>query len=245
MAFIVGYLILLSKRLKARGEGFVTYEDDPKNDKEEASLPPAWKGYLCVAAIIGLSLLFQWFGITAIQATTYAQVLSIALLFLLVGRKGLAHPFQTCVRGIQGSLIPVVFISIVVGYGTAVQATPVFGWLVEQVLSLDMNPYLLTFVAVNLLAGMTANGTGGVTLFMENFGATILGNPAINVGALHRIAAISGAGFDSLPHNGAIAFQLSVFKLSYKDGYFQQFMMSVLVNLLAGLLAVLMAVVLF
>ena len=164
VAFIVGYLILLSKRLKARGEGFVTYEDDPKNDKDEASLPPAWKGYLCVAAIIGLSLLFQWFGITAIQATTYAQVLSIALLFLLVGRKGLAHPFQTCVRGIQGSLIPVVFISIVVGYGTAVQATPVFGWLVEQVLSLDMNPYLLTFVAVNLLAGMTANGTGGVTL---------------------------------------------------------------------------------
>ena len=245
VAFIVGYLILLSKCLKARGEGFVTYEDDPKNDKDEASLPPAWKGYLCVAAIIGLSLLFQWFGITAIQATTYAQVLSIALLFLLVGRKGLAHPFQTCVRGIQGSLIPVVFISIVVGYGTAVQATPVFGWLVEQVLSLDMNPYLLTFVAVNLLAGMTANGTGGVTLFMENFGATILGNPAINVGALHRIAAISGAGFDSLPHNGAIAFKLSVFKLSYKDGYFQQFLMSVLVNLLAGLLAVLMAVVLF
>ena len=80
VAFIVGYLILLSKRLKARGEGFVTYEDDPKNDKDEASLPPAWKGYLCVAAIIGLSLLFQWFGITAIQATTYAQVLSIALL---------------------------------------------------------------------------------------------------------------------------------------------------------------------
>ncbi len=56
----------------------MTYEDDPKNDKDEASLPPAWKGYLCVAAIIGLSLLFQWFGITAIQATTYAQVLSIA-----------------------------------------------------------------------------------------------------------------------------------------------------------------------
>ena len=67
------------------------------------------------------------------------------------------------------------------------------------------------------------------------------GNPE----ALTRIANISQITFDSLPHNGAIAFQLSVFKLSYKDGYFQQFMMSVLVNLLAGLLAVLMAVVLF
>ncbi|HJA62977.1 MAG TPA: hypothetical protein H9719_02470 [Candidatus Intestinimonas stercoravium] len=245
VAFIVGYLIFLTRRLKAKGEGFVTYDDDPKNDQDEASLPPAWKGYICVAAIIGLSLLFQAMGIAAIQATTYAQVLSILLLFLLVGTKYLAHPFETCVRGIQGSLIPVVFISIVVGYGTAVQATPVFSWLVEQVLSMDMDPYLLTFVAVNLLAGMTANGTGGVTLFMENFGSTILSDPTINLGALHRIASIAGSGFDSLPHNGAIAFQLSVFKLSYKDGYFQQFMMSVLVNLLAGLLAVILAIILY
>lgn len=245
VAFIVGYLMLLTNRLKAKGEGFITYDDDPKVDQDESTLPPAWKGYLCVAAIIGLSLLFQGFGIAAIQATTYAQVLSILLLFLLVGKKYLAHPFQTCVRGIQGSLIPVVFISIVVGYGTVVQATPVFGWLVQQVLGMNMHPYLLTFVAVNLLAGMTANGTGGVTLFMQNFGDTILNNPAINAGALHRIAAISGSGFDSLPHNGAIAFQLSVFKLSYKEGYFQQFMMSVLVNLLAGLLAVVMAIALY
>ena len=245
VVFIVGYLMLLTNRLKAKGEGFITYDDDPKVDQDESTLPPAWKGYLCVAAIIGLSLLFQGFGIAAIQATTYAQVLSILLLFLLVGKKYLAHPFQTCVRGIQGSLIPVVFISIVVGYGTVVQATPVFSWLVEQVLAMNMHPYLLTFVAVNLLAGMTANGTGGVTLFMQNFGSTILNNPAIDVDALHRIAAISGAGFDSLPHNGAIAFQLSVFKLSYREGYFQQFMMSVLVNLLAGLLAVIMAIILY
>lgn len=115
----------------------------------------------------------------------------------------------------------------------------------ERVLSLNMNPYLLTFVAVNLLSGMTANGTGGVTLFMKNFGSTILSDPAINAGALRRIAAISGAGFDSLPHNGAIAFQLSVFKLSYRDGYFQQFIMSVLVNLLAGLLAAGLALLLY
>lgn len=245
VAFIIGYLMLLTKRLKAKGEGFVTYDDDPQNDQDESSLPPAWKGYLCVASIIGLSLFFQQIGISALQATTYAQVLSIVLLFLLVGKKYLAHPFQTCVRGIQGSLTPVVFISIVIGYGTVVQQTPVFSWVVEKVLSLNMHPYLLTFVAVNLLAGLCANGTGGVTLFMKTFGDTIAANPAINLGALHRIAAISGAGFDSLPHNGAIAFQLSVFKLSYKEGYFQQFMMSVLVNLLAGLIAVVMAMLLY
>lgn len=245
VVFIVVYLIMLTNRLKKKGEGFVSYTDDPQNDEDESKLPPAWKGYLCVAAIIGLSLLFQKLGITALQATTYAQVLSIVLVFVLVGPKYLPHVFQTCVRGIQGSLIPVVFISIVVGYGTVVQATPVFTLLVEKVLSMNMHPYLLTFVAVNLLSGLCANGTGGVTLFMKNFGDSILANPSINLGALHRIAAISGAGFDSLPHNGAIAFQLSVFKLSYKEGYFQQFMMSVVVNLLAGIIAVVMAMLLY
>ena len=245
VVFIVGYLILLTKRLKAKGEGFITYSDDPKVD-ESVQLPEAWKGYICVACIIGGSLFFQYVvKVSALQATTYAQVCSIVLCFLLVGKKRLPNVFKTCVTGIQASLIPVVFISIVMGYGALVQATPVFQFVVEKVLSLNTNPYLLTFIAVNLLAGLCANGTGGVNLFMQSFGNTIIGNPALNVGAIHRIAAISGAGFDSLPHNGAIAFQLSVFKLSYKDGYIHQFMMSVLVNLIAGLLAVIMAMILY
>ena len=133
----------------------------------------------------------------------------------------------------------------VVGYGTVVQKTPIFSWIIEHVMDMNLPPYLLTFVAVNLLAGLCANGTGGVTLFMNTFGSTITSNPTVNLGAIHRIAAIAGSGFDSLPHNGAIAFQLSVFKLSYKEGYFQQFMMSVLVNLLAGLIAVVMATLLY
>ena len=69
-----------------------------------------------MASIIGLEPAgSSVFGITAIEATTLRSGCSIALLFP-AGGKGLAYPFQTCVRGIQGSLIPVVFISIVVGY---------------------------------------------------------------------------------------------------------------------------------
>lgn len=236
-AFIVLYLVLLTRRCKRKGEGFLAHPNDAAVQQDETRLPPAWKGYLCIAAVVGLSLLFQFMGITALQATVYAQVLSIVLLFFLTGRGFLAHPLETCVRGIQGSTTPVIFISIIVGYGSVVQQTPIFNWLVERVLSLDMHPYLLTFVAVNLLAGMTANGTGGVTLFMKTFGETFLHNPTIDLGVLHRIAAISGSGFDSLPHNGAISFQLSVFNMSYREGYFQQFICSVLVNLLAGVLA--------
>lgn len=107
-----------------------------------------------------------------------------------------------------------------------------------------MNPYLFTSVAINLLVGITADGASGVILLTENFGATTLGNLAINVGALHCIAVIFDAGFGSLSYSGAITSQLSVLKFSYKDGYFQQFMINALINLLVGLLVMLMTVVL-
>lgn len=77
VVFIVVYLIMLTNRLKKKGEGFVSYTDDPQNDEDESKLPPAWKGYLCVAAIIGLSLLFQKLGITTHVGTnpdTNAQI---------------------------------------------------------------------------------------------------------------------------------------------------------------------------
>lgn len=211
-----------------------------------SSCPPAWKGYACIVCIIGLSLLFQYvLKLSALQAVVYAQVLSIVLCFLLVGKKFLPHLLTTCTKGFQSSVIPLILIAFVCGYGTVVQKTTAFQWLVSSVMAMNMHPYLLTFVAVNLLSGMTANGVAGVNLYLQTFGPSLISNPAVNLGAIHRIASIAGSGFDSLPHNGAISFQLSVFRLSYKEGYFQQFMCSVLVNLLAGVIAVAVAMIFY
>lgn len=221
------------------GAGFVVHPDDIIAEGTDEELPVAWKGYLCIAAVIILSLVFQYvMHIAAMQAVVYAMLIGIILCFLLVGKKHLPHLLSTCVKGFTGSVTPIVLISFVVGYGAVVKQTAAFAWLVEKVLSMNMHHYLLTFFAVNILAGLTANGVGGVTLFMNTFGEQLVANSAINLGAIHRIASIAGSGFDSLPHNGAISFQLSVFKLSYKEGYFQRFMMSVIVNLLAGVIAV-------
>lgn len=237
--FVIWYLIHLSKKCRKNGEGFVAHPDDIIAEGTDEELPAAWKGYLCIAAVIILSLVFQYvMHIAAMQAVVYAMLIGIILCFLLVGKKHLPHLLSTCVKGFTGSVTPIVLISFVVGYGAVVKQTAAFAWLVEKVLSMNMHPYLLTFFAVNILAGLTANGVGGVTLFMNTFGEQLVANSAINLGAIHRIASIAGSGFDSLPHNGAISFQLSVFKLSYKEGYFQQFMMSVIVNLLAGVIAV-------
>lgn len=246
VAFVVWYLLHLSKRCRVRGEGFVAHPDDTFAAEDDEHLPPAWKGYACILCIIALSLVFQYvLHLSALQAVVYAQILSIAFCFLLVGKRFLPHLLTTCAKGFQSSVIPIILIAFVCGYGTVVQNTSAFQWLVDTVMSLNMHPYLLTFVVVNLLSGLTANGVAGVNLYLQTFGSSLIDNPAVNLGAIHRIASISGSGFDSLPHNGAISFQLSVFHLSYREGYFQQFICSVLVNLLAGLLAVIMAMLLY
>ena len=246
ITFVIWYLLHLSKRCRARGEGFVAHPEDTFAAESDEQLPPAWKGYICIVCIIGLSLLFQYvLQLSALQAVVYAQILSILICFLLVGKKFLPHLLTTCTKGFQSSVIPLILIAFVCGYGTVVQKTSAFQWLVSSVMSMNMHPYLLTFVAVNLLSGMTANGVAGVNLYLQTFGADLMSNPAVNLGAIHRIASIAGSGFDSLPHNGAISFQLSVFRLSYKEGYFQQFMCSVLVNLLAGVIAVAIAMLFY
>lgn len=239
-AFIFCYLWFkhLLNNAEKNNEHFTAHPDDIINETDE-ELPPAWKGYICLASMVVLSLVFQFvFKQPAIYAVVYAAILSIVLCALLVGKKWLASPLKTSVKGFTTTLVPFMTIAFIIGYGSLVQSTAVFSFAVEKVMSLDIHPYLLTFIAVNLLAGMCANGIGGVNMYMSTIGQTLINNPAVNVGALHRISTIAACGFDSLPHNGAISFQLSVFKLSYKEGYFQQFMMSVVVNLLAGLLAV-------
>lgn len=248
IVFVVLYLRWLTKRCYEKKEGFVAAPDDViiENDEGGKNLPEAWKGYICIAAVIGLSLLFQYgLKVTATAAVVYGMFCGIVICFLLVGKRFLPHLLKTCVNGFTSCISPIVLICMVVGYGAVVQQTAGFSWIVSKVLSMNMHPYLLAFLAVNILSGLCANGVAGVTLFMGTFGDQLAANSAINLGALHRICTIAGSGFDSLPHNGAIAFQLSVFKLNYKEGYFQQFMCSVVVNVLAGLLATILAIALF
>ena len=245
VAFIVIYLKWLTRSCIKKGQGFTAHPDDIIA-KEDDELPPVWKGYICLLSVVVLSLIFQFvFGIPGIHSCVYAILISIVVCRLLVGKKWLPNTLATCVKGFTGAAIPHLMVSFVVGYGAVVQSTEAFKYVVQKILTLNIHPYLLTFIAVNLLAGMMANGIGGVNAFYSTLGPTLMANPAVNLEALHRISTIAGCGFDSLPHNGAIGFQLAVFKLSYKEGYFQQFMMSVLVNLLAGLLAVLIGILLY
>lgn len=247
LVFIVLWLNYERKKCLREGIGFDGDEADAKYaETSEASLPPAWKGYVSLLLVAAVSIFLQFvLGVTALWSVVYAQVISIVVLMLLVGKKHLPNPLDACVKGFMGSLPAVITICIIVGYASCVQSTEAFQIVIKWVLNLEMHPYIICFIGVNLISAMCAHGMAGINVFMSAVGTQLAQNPIVNVGAFHRIASISASGLDSLPHNGQIAFQLSVFKLSYKDGYFQQFMMSVVVNLLAGIVATVIGILFY
>lgn len=247
VVFIVAWLNHLVKKAHREHEGFQAHPSDVIVDETDASsLPPAWKGYLSLFMVFAISLVLQFVvKLNALQSVVFAQLLSIVLLIALVGIRRLPKPVDICTKGFVLSLPAIVTICMVTGYGGVVQKTQAFEFLCQWVLSLQAHPYIITFVGVSLLSGLCAGGLGGISIFMQAVGQQLAQNPAVNVAAMHRIMTISGSTLDSLPHNGAIAFQLSVFNLKYKEGYFQQFMMSVVVNLLASVVAVIIGILFY
>lgn len=247
VTFIVLWLNHIRKKAYRDGEGFVAHSSDViVNEEEDKDIPPAWKGYLALGLVFGISIFFQFvLNLTASQAVVYAQLISIVVLVALVGLKRLGKPVDICMKGFILSLPAVITICMVTGYGTVVQQTEAFSFLCEWVLSLNAHPYVITFVGVSVLAGLCAGGIGGISIFMQSVGSTLAQDPSVNLSAMHRIMTMSASTLDSLPHNGAIAFQLSVFNLKYKEGYFQQFMMSVVVNILAAGVGVIIGILLY
>lgn len=247
VSFIVLWLNHLVKKARRDGEGFVAHPTDViPTEEEEQHLPPVWKGYASILVVFVFSSILQFgLGMSALYAVVFAQLLAIVFIIFLVGKEFLPNPLESALKGFTVSLPAIVTICMVVGYGAVAQQTAAYEFLVEQIMSLDMNPYVVTAISIATLAGLTANGMGGMTLFMNSIGTQLVQNTAVNAGAIHRIMCMSAATFDSLPHNGAISFQLSVFNLRYKEGYFQQFMMSVVVNVLATIVGVAIAILIY
>ena len=67
----------------------------------------------------------------------------------------------------------------------------------------------------------------------------LLGDRFMNLGiplpALHRLCAMSSVGLDTLPHSSALANTFAMCKLSYKDAYINNFMISVVFTMLTAI----------
>ena len=138
--------------------------------------------------------------------------------------------------GANASVLPVLSVASLVGFGSVVAALPAFGLVRDWVLGIEGGPLVSLAVATNVLAALTGSASGGMTIALDALGDAYLAIAAekgIDPGLLHRIAVIGAGTLDMLPHNGAVVTVLAVCGSNHAESYFDIVMVGVVSSLIA------------
>ncbi|SFL90516.1 GntP family permease [Variovorax sp. OV329] len=167
--------------------------------------------------------------------------LSVAIVVLaLLNRGRLASLRATVDAGANASVLPVLSVASLVGFGSVVAAMPAFAAVREWVLGIGGGPLVSLAVSTNILAALTGSASGGLTIALDALGHTYMqlaAQTGIDPALMHRVAVIGAGTLDSLPHNGAVVTLLAVCGSTHKASY-RDIVMVAIVGALLALVAV-------
>ncbi len=145
--------------------------------------------------------------------------------------------------GANASVLPVLSVASLVGFGAVVAAMPAFELVRDWVLGIEGGPLVSLALSTNLLAALTGSASGGMTIALEALGASfmqIAAETGLDPALMHRVAVIGAGTLDSLPHNGAVITLLAVCGSTHGKSYFD----IVMVGIVGALLALVAVIVL-
>ena len=138
------------------------------------------------------------------------------------------------------SVLPVLSVASLVGFGAVVAAMPAFAVVRDWVLNIGGGPLVSLALATNILAALTGSASGGLTIALEALGGPFMqmaADLAIDPALMHRVAVIGAGTLDSLPHNGAVVTLLAVCGTTHKQSYLDIVMVAI-VSAILGLIAI-------
>ena len=201
-------------------------------------LPRVDAGYLADAKFGGTTLA----KVLGTWSALLSMLMAIGLSTVLFGRS-VQVVNEWLGEGAKSCLLPVFNTATEYGYGTTIASLAGFAAIRDWLSSLSPgNPLVSEAVTVNILAGITGSASGGLSLALESMGKLYaaqaesgLADPEL----LHRVAAMSCGGLDSLPHNGALITLLMICRCTHRESYPDVAVVTVLIPLAATALVVL------
>jgi H+/gluconate symporter-like permease len=183
---------------------------------------PAW-GQTTLSAVAGV-----WAVATALAA-------GILTLLAVTGRR-IPSLRSSMDAGANASVLPVLSVASLVGFGAVVAAMPAFDLVRAWVLGIGGGPLVSLAVATNVLAALTGSASGGLTIALDALGPTYLALAAengIDPALMHRIAVIGAGTLDILPHNGAVITLLAVCGCTHRESYLDIVVVAIVSSVLA------------
>src|SRR5690349_2694118 len=225
-----------------------------------STLPPFYLAALPLVVVVLVNLVMSFFilpnmdasflkeerwGGTSLSAVSgvwsVVVALSAAILVLIATNfRRLPSLRETMDAGAHASVLPILNVASLVGFGAVIAALPAFEILKSWVLGIEGGPLVSLALATNVLAALTGSASGGLTIALDALGPTymqIAAKIGLDPGLMHRVAVIGAGTLDSLPHNGAVVTLLAVCGSSHKDSYLDIVMVAIVGAILA-LLAV-------
>lgn len=185
------------------------------------------------------------FGPTTPAAVSGIWSVSVALatailVLIALNRRRLTDLRASVDAGVNASVLPIVSVASLVGFGTVVAALPAFELVRDWVLGIEGGPLVSLAVSTNVLAALTGSASGGLTIALEALGETYMALAAdlgIDPALMHRVAVIGAGTLDMLPHNGAVVTLLAVCGTTHRESY-RDIVMVAIVGALFALAAV-------
>lgn len=218
LGFVLGhiYLCYILKRCDARGEGFIqSGAEIAKADLGDVGENlPEHNPLVCLIPCAVLIVVMNVIGLPVVVSLAIANLLTLVMFFRDLRprlKKGIR---DACASGFSA----VGNTCAVVGFGAVVAAVPAFQLVLSALDKIPGPPVFQLIVAVNLAAGISGSGSGGLTIAMNALAQRFL-DTGMNPQIIHRLASVSCCGLDSLPHNGANLNRIFVCRLSFKEAY--------------------------
>ena len=257
--FTLGMLWLTSRAKKANinGEGYGNYKNTHKINSNE-NLPNIILSIMPILIIFITNFTLSKFyfpnidgsyldkyGVTLDKVSgTWSVIISIVLAIIyiiLLNFKNFKNLNSSLNEGVKNAFLPLLNSSAIVGYGSIIKALPIFTAIQTSIMNISANPIISEAISVNIICGLTASASGGLGISLSALAPTFIEmsqNFSISPEILHRIAALSSGGLDTLPHNGAVITTLAICGLTHKESYKDIFMTSVVIPILTTIIIV-------
>ena len=182
----------------------------------------------------------QWGGtslsaVAGVWSVVVALTAAVATL-IAMNRSRLPALRESMDAGANASVLPILSVASLVGFGAVIAALPVFAAVRDWLLTIEGGPLVSLAVATNVLAALTGSASGGLTIALDALGEsymTLAAQTGIDPALMHRVAVIGSGTLDILPHNGAVVTLLALCGSSHRESYLDIVVVGIASSLLA------------
>lgn len=233
LTLCVTWVVFQLRRAEKSGEGFeptgtaLLQSWDKSKDVQEYNLP-------LLKCLFPSIVLFVVLNVVKAPAEV-SLACATAVSYLIFEPKNILKNLKNgALTAVQNTNTALVALASATGFGGVVASVAGFDYILSALDRIPGPPVVQVIIAINVAAGFSASSSTGQRLALEMLGTRFMGL-GIPIGALHRLCAMSSVGLDTLPHSSALANTFYMCKLSYKDAYINNFMISVVCTLLTAI----------